>query len=68
MLNEIIEQTGVSRERAVMVGDSVHDMEMAINAGIASIAVLCGANKQNQLQKFNPLLNLQQTTQILDIL
>ena len=68
MLNEIIEQTGVSRERAVMVGDSVHDMEMAVNAGIASISVLCGANSQDQLQQFNSLFNLQQTTQILDIL
>ena len=68
MLNEIIEQTGIGKERAVMVGDSVHDMKMAMNAGIASIAVLCGANSHDQLQQFNPLLNLQQTTQILDIL
>ncbi|MCK5829536.1 MAG: HAD-IA family hydrolase [Methylococcales bacterium] len=68
MLDEIIEHTGVRRERAVMVGDSIHDLKMAMNAGIASIAVLCGANSQDQLQQFNPLLNLQHTTQILDIL
>ncbi|MCF6203450.1 MAG: HAD-IA family hydrolase [Methylococcaceae bacterium] len=68
MLDEIIEETGVSRKRAVMVGDSVHDMEMAINAGIAMIAVSCGANTYDQLQQFNPLINLPQTTQILDIL
>lgn len=68
MLNEIIEQTGVSRDRAVMVGDSIHDMKMAINAGIKSIAVLCGANSQDHLKQYNPLLNLQQTTQLLDIL
>jgi len=68
MLDEIIEETGVSRKRAVMVGDSIHDMEMAINAEIAMIAVSCGANTYAQLQQFNPLINLSRTTQILDIL
>ncbi|MEE9337381.1 MAG: HAD-IA family hydrolase [Methylococcaceae bacterium] len=68
MLDEIIEETGVSRKRAVMVGDSIHDMEMAINADIAMIAVSCGANTYDQLEQFNPLMNLTKTTQILDIL
>jgi len=68
MLNAIIELTGVRRERVVIIGDSVHDMEMAVNAGVDSIAVLCGANSQEQMQRYNPLLNLQQTTELLQIL
>ncbi len=68
MLDEIINEMNVSKHRVVMVGDSVHDMEMAVNAGISSIAVLCGANSQKQLQQFNPLLNIQQTTELLEIL
>jgi phosphoglycolate phosphatase len=68
MLDEIIEETGISRKRSVMVGDSIHDMEMAINADIAMIAVSCGANTYDQLEQFNPLMNLTKTTQIQDIL
>jgi phosphoglycolate phosphatase len=68
MLDEIIKETGVSKQRAVMVGDSVHDMQMAQNAGIACIAVSCGANSLAQLQQYNPLLNLQRTTELLDVL
>lgn len=68
MLNEIIEAMSVSRDKVVVVGDSVHDMAMAGNAGIASIAVLCGANSNAQLEQYNPLFILQQTTQLVEIL
>jgi phosphoglycolate phosphatase len=68
MLEEILKETGVGKQRAVMVGDSVHDMQMAKNAGISCIAVSCGANTTAQLQHYNPLLNLQRTTELLDVL
>ena len=68
MLEEIIEEMGVSRERTVMIGDSVHDLKMATNADMASIAVSCGANSAKQLKVHSPLLILKQTTAILDIL
>ncbi len=68
MLNEIIKEMGVAKEKAVMIGDSVHDMQMAINAGIDSIAVSCGADSKEQLQSYNPLLNLQQTIELQAIL
>lgn len=68
MVNEIIEEMSVSRGKAVIIGDSVHDMAMAENAGIASIAVLCGANNNAQLKQYNPLFTLQQTTQLVEIL
>lgn len=68
MLEEIIKESGIKKTRAVMVGDSVHDMQMAVNAGISSIAVSCGANSFEQLQSCNPLLNLQQTIELLSIL
>ena len=68
MLEEIIEEMGISRERTVMIGDSVHDLKMATNADMASIAVSCGANSAKQLKVHSPLLILKQTTAILDIL
>ena len=39
MLEEIMEQCGVSPERTLMVGDSTSDIEMAINAGVVAIGV-----------------------------
>jgi len=68
MLNVIIETLDVSKERVVLIGDSTHDMEMAVNAGVVSIAVLCGANSKEQMKPYGPLLNLQTTTKLLEVL
>ncbi len=68
MLENILKETAVDKQRAVMVGDSTHDMQMAVNAGMASIAVLCGANSQQQLEVYQPLLNLPQTSDLLAVL
>ncbi len=68
MLNVIIETLDVSKDRVVLIGDSTHDMEMAVNAGVDSIAVLCGANSKEQMQSYGPLLNLQTTAELLEIL
>ncbi len=68
MLGEIIEEMKVSKERAVMVGDSVHDLKMAVNASMASIAVTCGANSGEQLERHNPLLLLNETSELIHIL
>lgn len=68
MLEEIIEKMGVRKERVLMVGDSVHDLQMAKNAGISAVAVSCGANSRIQLQEYKPLLNLQRTTELLKVL
>jgi len=43
MLHQIMEQTRTTQARTVLVGDSIHDLEMAINAQIAAIGVSCGA-------------------------
>lgn len=68
MLNEILAHTHIPKERTLMVGDSAHDLQMAMNAEIASIAVACGAHSQDFLQQFNPLLCLQQPTELLHYL
>jgi len=68
MLDEIIKEMDVAKDRVLMIGDSTHDMQMAINAGVSSVAVLCGANSHQQLQQYKPLLNLQQTSELLQIL
>lgn len=42
MLETALAETGVEQGRAVMVGDTTYDMEMAANAGIAGIGVSWG--------------------------
>ena len=68
MLREIIEHTNIAKERTLMVGDSIHDLQMAHNAHISAIAVSCGAHSTEFLQQYNPLLCLQQPTELLNII
>ncbi len=68
MLHEIIRHTHVSNRRSLMVGDSVHDLQMANNAQISAVAVVCGAHPKDILQKYNPLACLQQPAELLAII
>jgi phosphoglycolate phosphatase len=49
MLREIIQHTHTAKERSLMVGDSIHDLQMAHNAHISAIAVSCGAHSAESL-------------------
>jgi phosphoglycolate phosphatase len=68
MINEIIQHTSTAKERSLMVGDSIHDLQMARNAHISAMAVSCGAHSSEYLQQYNPLLCLQQPTELLNII
>ncbi len=68
MLLEIIHHTQAAKERTLMIGDSIHDLQMALNAPISAIAVSCGANSAELLQQYHPLLCLQQPTELLNII
>lgn len=68
MILDIIQYVEVANERTLMVGDSIHDMQMALNAQIASIAVSCGAHSKDRLQQYNPLICLQQPAELLAII
>ena len=39
MLNELMAEFGVDPQRTLMIGDTTHDLEMAHNAGCASVAI-----------------------------
>lgn len=66
MLLQLMEALDCPPDRALMVGDSVHDLEMAKNAGIASVGVFCGANDRDEIMAFNPLLGLERTAELVD--
>lgn len=44
MLLELIAEFGVDAERTLMIGDTTHDLQLAANAGTASIGVSYGAH------------------------
>lgn len=50
MLLWLLGQTGVDPGRAVMVGDTTHDLELAANAGMDAVAVCYGAHDPAMLR------------------
>ena len=55
MLQELMAELDVPPERLLMIGDTTHDLEMARNAGCASVAVAYGAHDPRDLQACQPL-------------
>ena len=55
MLNELMAEFGVPPERTLMIGDTTHDLEMAHNAGCASVAVSYGAHGTSDFGRWKPL-------------
>jgi len=49
MLLMLLDMTGVEPHRALMVGDTTHDLELAANAGIDAVAVSYGAHPEDLL-------------------
>jgi phosphoglycolate phosphatase len=49
MLLTLLELTGVEPRRALMVGDTTHDLELADNAGVDAVAVTYGAHHDELL-------------------
>ena len=58
MLRQIMDYCAVAPERALMVGDSVFDLQMARNAGVDSVAVGYGAQSLALLETCGPSLQV----------
>ncbi|CAH2774089.1 MAG: Similar to phosphoglycolate phosphatase, clustered with ribosomal large subunit pseudouridine synthase C [uncultured Paraburkholderia sp.] len=56
MLHELTRELGQDPLRTVMVGDTTHDLQMAINAGVAGIGVTYGAHPADSLSALAPKL------------
>jgi phosphoglycolate phosphatase len=50
MVLRLLEATGVEPARALMVGDTTHDLELAANAGVDAVAVCYGAHDEALLR------------------
>jgi phosphoglycolate phosphatase len=54
MLHELMDQFGVTPARTLMIGDTTHDLQMAANAGCASIGVSYGAHEFAAFEVLKP--------------
>lgn len=52
MLNELIQELDTTPERTLMVGDTTHDIQMAVNAGVASVGISHGAHETADLSVY----------------
>ena len=68
MLLQLMAELDAPPGRTLMVGDSVHDLRMARNAGVEAVGVFCGADGPDQLLALQPLLGLRQTAELLEYL
>jgi phosphoglycolate phosphatase len=59
MLLQIMDELGVTPTETLMIGDTEYDMQMASNAGTASLAVSCGVHEVERLQQHGPKACLQ---------
>lgn len=55
MLEQLMDELGVSPARTLMVGDTTHDLDMARNAGVDALAVAFGAHPRGALVHAEPL-------------
>jgi len=52
MLHELMNDLQVGPERTLMIGDTTHDLQLAANAGVASIGVSYGAHDHGAFEAF----------------
>ena len=55
MLVELMGELGATPDRTLMVGDTTHDLQLAANAGCASVAVSFGAHEHDAFDLHGPL-------------
>jgi len=55
MLGALLDELGVDHRRALMIGDTTHDMEMARAADVSRVAVTYGAHSKEALLGYDPV-------------
>jgi len=64
MILDIADELGVTTDRTLMVGDTIHDLEMAHNARAAAVAVCSGSESRTTLEEARPLVCLDRATEL----
>jgi phosphoglycolate phosphatase len=55
MLQELMREFGAEPQRTLMIGDTTHDLQMALNAGCPSVGVSYGAHEPSEFDSLAPL-------------
>ena len=55
MLQQLMREFGAEPERTLMIGDTTHDLQLALNAGTASVGVSYGAHEPEAFAGLGPL-------------
>lgn len=55
MLQELMDELDIKPEHTLMIGDTTHDLQMAVNAGCASVGVSYGAHDHAEFAALSPL-------------
>ena len=66
MLNELMREFGAQAERTLMIGDTTHDLQLAVNAGTPRVAVSYGAHEPRAFAEFAPLAIAHSTRELHD--
>ena len=66
MLLELMREFGAEAERTLMIGDTTHDLQLALNAGTPSLAVSYGAHEPEAFEAYGPLAVLHSTAELND--
>ncbi|MCF8160031.1 MAG: HAD-IA family hydrolase [Polaromonas sp.] len=66
MLHELMTEFDVPPERTLMIGDTTHDLQMALNAGCASVGVSYGAHEPEAFVALKPLVVAHDVAQLRD--
>lgn len=64
MLAALFDELSVAGNRALMIGDTTHDMEMARAAGVARIAAAYGAHPRDALLAYEPIACVNDLTEL----
>jgi len=66
MLHELMGELGVEPSRTLMIGDTTHDLQLAVNAGVACVGVSYGAHPSEDFHRFAPLFVAHSTRELHD--
>ena len=64
MLQQLMQELGVTPERTLMIGDTTHDLMLARNAGTARVAVSYGAHEPDVFAEHGPLFVAHNTAEL----
>jgi phosphoglycolate phosphatase len=55
MLHELMREFGTDPDRTLMIGDTTHDLQMAVNAGCPAVGVSYGAHEPDEFEALGPV-------------